>query len=89
MPTTSTTTAFFNAADTVTVHAGDGDDSIHNYGHYALIKAGNGNDSIYNSENGDRTTIDGGAGDDYISIRGLDIGSINGGAGDDSIIGGI
>ena len=50
----------------VSMNAGAGNDTVKNYGQYALIFGGAGNDSIYNS--GRYSTINAGTGNDTISI---------------------
>jgi len=79
----------------VTINSGNGNDFINNYydiEHAAskqanvVISAGAGNDTVTNSCN--KTTIDGGAGDDELSnYDGTDV-LINGGDGSDTISGG-
>ena len=67
---------------------GQGDDSIYNKSWYSTIDGGNGNDTITNFDAGNRTSINGGAGNDIISLSGSNFGgiTINGGNGNDSII---
>ncbi|MBR1806640.1 MAG: hypothetical protein IJ774_09700, partial [Selenomonadaceae bacterium] len=66
----------------VTVHAGDGDDTISNDGSNVTIDAGNGNDQISNS--GSTISINAGDGNDTISNIGSNV-TINAGKGDDYI----
>ena len=78
-----------NWRDNVTIFGGAGADSIYNYNKGVSINAGDGNDYIFNNANdGDTTTIDGGAGDDTIEVSSnFNPLVINGGDGDDSIAG--
>ena len=77
---------FEDEAEHSTLHGGDGDDYVDNHGDYAYIDLGAGNDEILNISSD--TTIEGGEGDDAISLGG---GSVrleyNDGDGDDTIFG--
>ncbi len=72
-------------ATNVSVNAGDGNDTIENYGgSNKTIDGGAGDDYILNSGN-NNNTITGGAGDDTIKNYGSNV-SIDGGEGNDSIL---
>ena len=71
------------SAEGVTINAGDGDDSIKNYGSLTAVNGGDGDDDIYNFSS--QVTITGGAGKDSIeNWEGSSV-SIDGGAGKDYI----
>lgn len=73
-----------NIADTVSISAGDGDDSIDNgRGSTVTIDGGAGDDRI--ESNGDNVLIDGGAGNDSIKNEGGSNVTISGGDGADTI----
>ena len=79
------------AGDSLTIDAGDGDDSIYNKGYFVTINAGNGNDSIFNQ--GASVEIYTGEGNDTIIENAYPLSeayyncgsTINAGAGNDSI----
>lgn len=77
----------YTAGNDSTISAGDGDDTIENYGNHVSINTGAGNDSVYNyggSYNSDYATIDTGAGDDSVYNSGYSV-TIAAGAGNDRI----
>ncbi len=68
------------------IYAGAGNDSIRNYGIRQTLRGGDGNDTIYSFSYND--LIDGGAGNDSVSIgSGVYENTISGGTGDDTIYG--
>ncbi len=74
-----------NSGSRVTITTGDSADTIYNdsYGSSVKVYAGDGNDTIQNW--GSYDTIDGGDGNDSITVYNGSYNSINGGAGDDRI----
>ena len=68
------------------MHGGDGDDSIYSVSQSALLSGDAGNDRI--TVQAHYNTVDGGSGDDTISVLGYSYETIAGGAGNDSIIAG-
>ncbi len=92
---TSDADSIWNYGESVTINAGDGDNTVRNSDSYnsvsgnsvmtgdsVMINAGVGNDSINNE--GENATINAGAGNDFIDNGGWYI-TINAGDGDDSI----
>ncbi|MBQ3337436.1 MAG: hypothetical protein IJG80_08545 [Selenomonadaceae bacterium] len=75
----------YNNGSQVTIEAGDGNDTIHSNGSQVIIDAGTGNDSIYNYSYEHYSSINAGAGDDYISNDGGAHVTIDGGIGNDII----
>lgn len=77
-------TVYNYSGDTSTIDLGDGNDSYYAYDNdFVSINAGAGNDTV----TGDiwRSTLDAGAGDDYIGIRVVFNNLINAGAGNDTV----
>ena len=70
----------------ISVNGGNGDDTLwNNGGHFATINAEDGHDYIYNS--GNNVNINGGAGNDFISLSAeAEQDVINGGTGNDTIV---
>ena len=84
---TSYNDSIFNDGSNATIDALAGNDSIENDREFVLINGGDGNDSIYNNwGNGRRvqnTTINAGAGDDFIDHKNAYNVTISAGAGND------
>jgi len=69
----------------VTINALTGNDSINNNRNNVTIYCGAGNDTVYNLLDGNKTSINGGAGNDYLLNQKTKNITIDGGDGNDSI----